>query len=377
MTGAGRPAPATQLLGHLFGFVGAVRRGGVRVPADRVAELVRALSVLGPGELYWAGRLTLCASPDDVARYDAVWRELGRRVDGPGGPRLRMPAARRVSALFGVDSHRPAGPDQDPGGRPLAVATRASSGEVLRHRDLAELTGPERVEVRALLALLAPATPLRPARRHRRAPGGPVDRSRTVRGMLRAHGEPARLAHRRPRRRPRRLVLLLDVSGSMAPYADALLRFGFAAVRVRPNSTEVFTIGTRLTRITAALRQPDPDAALRAAGEQVPDWRGGTRLGSALTAFLRRFGHRGMARRAVVVVCSDGWECGDPAGLAAAMAWLSRLAYRVVWVTPHAARPGFAPTAAGLAAALPYVDRLVAGHSLAALTDLAAELQRG
>jgi uncharacterized protein with von Willebrand factor type A (vWA) domain len=163
----------------------------------------------------------------------------------------------------------------------------------------------------------------------------------------------------------------------MAPYADALLRFGFAAVRVRPNSTEVFTIGTRLTRITAALRQPDPDAALRAAGEQVPDWRGGTRLGSALTAFLRRFGHRGMARRAVVVVCSDGWECGDPAGLAAAMAWLSRLAYRVVWVTPHAARPGFAPTAAGLAAALPYVDRLVAGHSLAALTDLAAELQRG
>jgi hypothetical protein len=252
----------------------------------------------------------------------------------------------------------------------------ASADEVLRHRDLADLTLPERAEVRRLLALLAPATSLRVTRRRRRARTGRVDPHRTLRATLRALGEPARLARRRPRRRPRRLVLLLDVSGSMAPYADALLRFGHAAVRVRPASTEVFTLGTRLTRVTAALRLADPDAAVREAGAQVPDWRGGTRLGGTLNAYLRAFGHRGMARGALVVVCSDGWECGDAAQLGEAVGWLARLAHRVVWVTPHAGRPGFAPTAAGLAAALPHVDHLVAGHSLAAFTELVDLVRR-
>jgi hypothetical protein len=362
----------------VLGLVGALRRSGVAVAPDRVHALVRALSALGPGGLYWAGRLTLCAGPDDVARYDSVWRALTAGPEPAGPARRTSPATRRVAAPFGMDgrSGPEPGPDQGGGGQ-LALAVRASADEVLRHRDLAELTGPERAEVRALLALLAPAVPLRVARRRRRARAGSVDPSRTLRAMLRGMGEPARLARRRPRRRPRRLVLLLDVSGSMAPYADALLRFGYAAVRVRPASTEVFTIGTRLTRVTPALRQRDPDAAVRAAGALVPDWRGGTRLGTALTGFLRQYGHRGMARRAVVVVCSDGWECGDPAGLGAAVAWLSRLAHRVVWVTPHAGRPGFAPTTAGLAAALPHLDRLVAGHSLAALAELAATLRRG
>jgi hypothetical protein len=365
----------TDLLGGVHRFVRAVRQAGVVVAPDRVPQLVRALDELGPGGLYWAGRLTLCASPDDLARYDAVWRELAGRPAGAGS--ARGPATRRVAALFGVDG-APAGPEPDGQGRAeLVVAARASADEVLRHRDLAGLTGQERAEVWRLLALLAPAAPLRTARRHRRAPAGRVDPPRTLRAMLRGLGEPARLARHRPRRRPRRLVLLLDVSGSMSPYAEALLRFGFAAVRVRPASTEVFTIGTRLTRITPALRLRDPEAAVRAAGAQVPDWRGGTRLGAALTGYLRAFGHRGMARRAVVVVCSDGWECGDPAQLAAAMAWLARLAHRVVWVTPHAARPGFAPTAAGLAAALPYLDRLVAGHSLAALAALVELIRRG
>jgi len=371
VTGPGDPAAG------VLGFVGAVRSAGVPVPPDRVHAMVRAVTELGPGGLYWAGRLTLCASPDDTARYDAVWRALTAGPDPPGRRPPPAPTARRVAAPFGVDGQPGRPPDPGPAGGELAVAARASAEEVLRHRDLATLTGPERAEVRALLALLAPAVPLRVARRRRRAPAGSVDPSRTFRAMLRGLGEPARLARRRPRRRPRRLVLLLDVSGSMAPYADALLRFGYAAVRVRPASTEVFTIGTRLTRVTPALRQPDPDAAVRAAGALVPDWRGGTRLGAALTAYLREFGHRGMARRAVVVVCSDGWETGEPAGLAAAMAWLARLAHRVVWVTPHAGRPGFAPTTAGLAAALPYVDQLVAGHSLAALADLAAALRRG
>lgn len=307
----------------VLGFVQTVRRAGVVVAPDRVHQLVRALAALGPGELYWAGRLTLCAGPDDLRRYDAVWRGLA------GEPAGTTRTPRRAAALFGVDG---GGTGTGSGAPELAVAARASAHEVLRHRDLAELTEPERAEVRRLLALLAPAVPLRPTRRFRRAPAGRVDPPRTLRAMLRGLGEPARLARRRRRHRPRRLVLLLDVSGSMGGYADALLRFGYAAVRARPAGTEVFTIGTRLTRLTPALRLPDLDIAVRTAGAQVPDWRGGTRLGEALTAYLRGFGHRGMARRAVVVVCSDGWECGDPAALGAAMAWLSRLAHRVLWV---------------------------------------------
>jgi hypothetical protein len=360
------------MLERVHGFVTVVRQAGVPVAPDRVPSLLSALDALGPDGLYWAGRLTLCGGPEDIRRYDQAWRALTgqRRADRRAQPPVPF-AQRGVVAPFTGGAAGPATGDE------LAVAARASAAERLRHRDLAGLTEAERAEVRRLLALLAPATPVRSSRRHRRAPGGRVDPRRTLRAMLRGLGEPARLARRRPARRPRRLVLLLDVSGSMAPYADALLRFGFAAVRVRPASTEVFTIGTRLTRITPALRRSDPDAAVREAGALVPDWRGGTRLGSALSAFLREFGHRGMARRAVVVVCSDGWETGDPARLGAAMGWLSRLAHRVVWVSPHAARPGFAPAVGGLAAALPHLDRLVAGHSLGALAELADVIRQG
>lgn len=188
--------------------------------------------------------------------------------------------------------------------------------------------------------------------------------------MLRAGGEPLRLARRTRRVRSRRLVLLIDVSGSMAPYADALLRFAHAAVRRRPRSTEVFTVGTRLTRVTRALRARDPDVALAHAGRAIPDWRGGTRLGETLRAFLDRWGQRGTARQAVVVLASDGWERGDPALLGEQLARLSRLAYRVVWVNPHAGRVGYQPLTGGMVAALPHLDAFVAGHSLAALTEL-------
>jgi uncharacterized protein with von Willebrand factor type A (vWA) domain len=184
------------------------------------------------------------------------------------------------------------------------------------------------------------------------------------------------LRRRRRRDKPRRLVLLLDVSGSMTPYADALLRFGHAAVRRRPTQTEVFTMGTRLTRVTRGLRHRDPDAALRAAGEAIPDWHGGTRLADSLRVFLDRWGQRGTARGAVVVVCSDGWERGDPAALAQQLDRLTRLAYRLVWVNPHRGKAGYAPLAGGMAAALPYLDDFVAGHSVAALEELVEVIAR-
>jgi uncharacterized protein with von Willebrand factor type A (vWA) domain len=221
-----------------------------------------------------------------------------------------------------------------------------------------------------MLALLAPRVGRRRTRRYGPARNGRVDLERTVRRMLRQGGEPTRLAHRARRRKPRRLVVLADVSGSMEPYADAVLRFAHAAVRSAPFNTEVFTLGTRLTRITRELRARDPDAALRAAAAAIPDWSGGTRLGDAVKVFLDHWGQRGVARGAVVVLCSDGWERGDPTLLGAQAQRLARLAHAVIWVNPHKGKPGYEPITGGMVAALPHIDHLVAGHSLAALERL-------
>jgi uncharacterized protein with von Willebrand factor type A (vWA) domain len=359
------------MLAELDRLVAAVRAAGLPVGTDRLAAMYRALDAAGLDRLYWAGRLTLCGSPDDVARYDAAFAAFGGTVEGPAAGTAwqvrRLPERTLFRAGAGRDREAPA--EGDPG-----LAVRAGDEEVLRHRDLATLSEVERREAVRLLVLAARVRPERPGRRYRPWHRGPVDRRRTLRSMLRAGGEPRRLEHRARRPRPRRLVLLIDVSGSMSPYADALLRLAHALVRQRPRWTEVYTLGTRLTRVTPALRTRDPETALRIAGQSIPDWRGGTRLADTLTAFLRRDGHRSAARRAVVVLFSDGWERGDPAPLGAAAAHLRRLAYRLVWVSPHVARPGFAPTAGGLAAVLPHVDALVAGHSVAAIEALLQEV---
>jgi uncharacterized protein len=365
---------AGELIGVLVGFARTLRNAGVQATGERVEAMVAAvdaLDVTRPEDAYWAGRLTLCGEPDDLPVYDAAFAAyFGGRT--PAAAVASVPARRRAVALFAASESGDGA--AEPGNDDLAVA--ASPAEVLRRRDLAVLSAAERAEVRRLVALLAPATAARPSRRRRPARAGEVDPHRTVRRMLRHLGEPARLARRERRDKPRRLVLLLDVSGSMAPYADSLLRFAHAAVRRRPTLTEAFTLGTRLTRVTRALRHRDPDGALRAAGEAIPDWHGGTRLADSLKAFLDRWGQRGTARGAVVVLFSDGWERGDPALLAAQMSRLSRLAHRVVWVNPHRGKPGYEPLVAGMAAALPYLDDFVAGHSLVALEELVRVISR-
>jgi uncharacterized protein with von Willebrand factor type A (vWA) domain len=193
---------------------------------------------------------------------------------------------------------------------------------------------------------------------------------------MQAAGEPAALQRHAPRSRPRPVVLLVDVSGSMERYAGALLRFSHAASRRGTARTEVFALGTRLTRLTRELSLRDPDAAMAAVAAAVPDAGGGTRLGVLLKEFLDKWGQRGTARGAVVVVLSDGWERGDVAVLGEQVARLQRLAHRVVWANPRKAAPGFAPLAAGMAAALPHIDDFVEGHSLAALEHL-ADVVRG
>jgi uncharacterized protein with von Willebrand factor type A (vWA) domain len=356
----------------VVGFARTLRSAGVDVTTDRVQAMVGALDhldVTRADHVYWAGRLTLCAGPDDIRRYDQVFAAC---FHGERPAVHRAPTVAVVAVGLGGRSATDARSNDI---TRHGVALSAGDREVLRHRDLAQLTRAERDEVRRLLAQLEPVGPPRRSRRFGPARRGPIDAHRTVRHLLRGDGEPARLLRHAHRRRPRRLVLLVDISGSMAPYADALLRFAHVAARRRVG-TEVFTIGTRLTRISRELRDRDADLALAAASRAVFDWSGGTRLGELLRAFLDRWGQRGMARGTVVVFASDGWERGDPQVLAEQMARLRRLAHRVVWVNPHRGKPGFAPLTAGMAAALPYVDEFVSGHSLAAYEELAAVLSR-
>jgi uncharacterized protein with von Willebrand factor type A (vWA) domain len=267
--------------------------------------------------------------------------------------------------------------DDAPGDADPHLRVRFSRAEVLRHRDFAEYTPGEHAEARRLMSDLRLVSALRPSRRQRPTPraSGSTDLRRTVRRSLRAGGEATPRAFRTDSSRPRRIVLLCDVSGSMEPYARALLRFLHVAV-VGRGRVEAFALGTRLTRITRELSSRDPDAALGSAAARVLDWSGGTRLGEGLRAFNDRWGVRGMARGAIVVILSDGWDRGEPDLLAREMARLTLVAHRIVWVNPLKSSPEYAPLARGMAAALPYVDDFVEGHSLGALEELVAVLAR-
>jgi uncharacterized protein with von Willebrand factor type A (vWA) domain len=254
---------------------------------------------------------------------------------------------------------------------PLALA---SHRERLSERSFAALQPDELAQLRRLMAQLVLATPLRRSRRARRGRRGEhIDLRRTIRASLRTGGDPVRHARRRRRTRPRRLVLLCDISGSMEPYARAYLQFLQCAAGGGAQA-EAFVFATRLTRLTRALRWRNPEAAIRRAAHAAPDWSGGTRIGAALKAFNARYGRRGLARGAIVVVLSDGWEGGDPALVGQEMERLARLAHRIVWVNPRAAAAGFEPVTGGMIAALPYVDALHSGHSLAALEAVAVAI---
>jgi hypothetical protein len=363
----GRFAHAADEL--LLGFTRALRASGVPVTMDRAQSFLAAVAVVGLEDrkaTYWAGRATLCSGPDDLDRYDQVFSAWFLGDETPTGRRPAEPRPPQTQAAL-----------EDPGGEGTSEAdddplrARASDVEVLRHRDIAEMSANERARLALMFDLLRPRSPRR--RAHRRSPWhrGDIDADRTLRRTLQRMGEPAEIAWRRRTTRPRRVVLLVDVSGSMSPYADSLLRLAHRYVAsTNPGLTEVFTVGTRLTRITRALRVRDADQAIIAAGRTVPDWSGGTRLGETLQIFLDRWGQRGCARGAVVVVFSDGWERGDTALLAHQMRRLHGLAHRVVWVNPHVGKAGYQPVQQGIVAALDHVDHFVAGHSLATFAEL-------
>jgi hypothetical protein len=374
----------------------ALRAAGLPVTPERSATFARAAALVGDGDrsrLYWAARVSFVTSRAQVDDFDRVFAAV---VDGmadpadavrgdpgaPAVPRPRRPrdGAREAPGETAAGAGRPggaspAGEGVAGEGRSVLVGLRAAGASELAGARLDELDDAELALVARLLRGLAAAPPPRRARRTRRSPhGGHLDVHATLRAARRTGGDPVRRLHRRRRLRPRPLVALLDVSGSMAPFARAyLLLLEGAALGAR---AETFVFATRLTRVTRPLREGRAGAALARASAAAPDWAGGTHIGEALRAFNDGFGRRGMARDAVVVVLSDGWERGDPALLGREMERLARLAYRVVWVNPRAAAPGFEPVTGGMAAALPHVDDLVSGHSVAALDAVVAAIGR-
>jgi len=362
------PAPEQAVVG----FVRALRAEGIAAPVGSTlafAEALAALDVNRRDDLYWAGRATLVSRPEDTPVYDRVF---ARCFDGSAELLLGVPEELTIRLALDDDSGDDEPDDGDGNAEDDGVPTisvRWSPIEVLRTRDFATYSPEEFAEARRLMADLRLAGALRSSRRHRPARRGRPDVRRTVRRALRSGGEPVQRSFVGPSTRPRRVVLLCDVSGSMEPYARALVRFLHAAV-VGRNQVEAFALGTRLTRITRELSSRDPDVAIAAAAQRVVDWSGGTRIGEGLREFNDRWGVRGMARGAVVVILSDGWDRGEPEVLAEQMARLKRVAFRVVWVNPLKATPEYAPLARGMAAALPFVDEFVEGHSLAALEDL-------
>jgi uncharacterized protein with von Willebrand factor type A (vWA) domain len=354
-------------------FTRILRGAGVDVPVGSTLAFTEALACVGLARrdhVYWSGRATLVKRPEDIVAFDhafeAFWGSLA--VDGDAdadAPREEVLVAFDATDDVGADTEEP-----EPTDVPV-LGVRWSPTEVLRQRDFAAYSPAEFAEARRLIADLRLVGALRPSRRRKPTPRrrGAPDLRRTVRRSLRAGGEPVARAFLTASAQPRRVVMLLDVSGSMEPYARAFARFLHAAV-VGRSRVEAFAMGTRLTRITRELSSRDPDVAIRAAANRVVDWSGGTRLGDNLRRFNDNWGVRGMARGAVVVVLSDGWDRGDPEVLAEQMVRLSRVAYKVVWVNPLKASPGYAPLAQGMAAALPYVDAFVEGHSLAALEQV-------
>ncbi|HEY3882001.1 MAG TPA: VWA domain-containing protein [Trebonia sp.] len=410
----------------------ALRAAGLPAGTDRSERLARAVTVMHAatiGELHACALATMVSGPNQVDTFERVFNELF----GTGGPGARpAPAVVAPQPNMIAESAAPAGPDDgadaraaeagelppdlrgqldealaaggaaeqdaDPDGETdegtPAVRRVASVTERLRERDFAQLSPAELAQLATLMRELVIAVPPRRTRRYRaRKDGTRLDMRRTMRQAIKTGGEPVRIARRAVRSRPRRLVVLCDISGSMEPYARAILQLMYVASRSagafggggsgfsgptrdagRPR-TEVFTFATRLTRLTPYLAAASPETMLAKAAEAAPDWAGGTRIGAALREFNDRYGVRGMARGAVVLIISDGWETGDPALLGAQLARLHRVAYRIVWANPRTQSGRYRPEVGGMAAAWPYCDAVVSAHNFEALDDLLAALR--
>ena len=369
-------APFVQML---VDFGEELRRAGVPVGSGDLLAYCGAMAWLAPGDLldlYWAGRTTLVTRRDHIAVYDKVFRSFflddGGDLPDPIKLALKQSTIENQSVIE-VPATEPGrlGKDEEE----AKLGLMASDIEIWRHKSFAACTPEELAALRRIMVRTRVIPPRRRTRRTQPTPSGSrPDLRRTVRTTLRTHGEPSELFWRQRRLKMRPLVLILDVSGSMSDYSRNLLQFAYSTRRAT-SRVEVFCFGTRLTRITRSLEKRRPDDALDDAARSVFDWEGGTRIGHAIDTFVREWGRRGMSRGAIVVICSDGLDRGDPALLAGAMERLSRLSHKVVWMNPHKGdETDFRPTTLGMMVAAPFVDLVLSGHDLASLEELAERL---
>ncbi len=365
----------------LVGFGRELRDRGLPVGTNRILTFCRGAAALAPldrNTLYWTGRTSLIAHPDHVAVYDKVFeayfsskllKHLSSMFSGilPSHPKELQADA----AALGADQPDAGSAADD---RIEIMRLIASEAEVLKTKSFEQFTDDERRRADRLIRQLAVSLPIRRSRRRRRASkGSHFDLRRTLRSSLRTQGEPLQRAWLSRRDVARPLVLVLDVSGSMAPYARALMQFGYAAMS-SGERVEVFCFGTRLTRVTRSLRTTDPDRALADVARRVHDWEGGTRIGESLKVLTDNYSQAAALKGAVVVLCSDGLERGDPLLLASQMSRLHRIAHELVWVNPLKGTTDYEPLARGMAAALPHVDRFLSAHNVKSLEELCDSL---
>ena len=391
-----RPSGLAEIVatfGHLL------HHAGVPITPERSARFGAAVVLASPqlvDELYWIGRVTLLTAHDQVEVYDRAFQQIFRgiidiadfRGDSSAPP---PPSAAPSNEKLPSDPNRegesksgPRGTSATPGPTATSdddedepsILAAVSDEERLASKEFAACTEEELALIRRLVEQLPLVPPMRRGRRLRRhRAGSRLDIRSTLRRAHRTMGDPVELITRRRKERPRRIVLIADVSGSMEPYARVYLHLMRGAVQAL--HAEAFVFATRLTRLTRSLAASQPDIAYRKATKATPDWSGGTRIGRALHEFIDEHGRRGMARGAVIVIVSDGWEIDDPAVIGEAMARLSRLAHRVIWVNPRKAALSYEPLVGGMAAALPYIDTFVPGHSIDALEEVLDAIRLG
>ncbi len=403
MTGSRAPVPdpladfdGVFFLKNAVLFTRALRSGGVPTDLRGALDFARALTLVDIGDrtqVHAAGSTIFCRRHADLAVYDAVFDQFWRRHEARIAPLAPTEGARRERAKEpngavtaestaerqGRRAGRPAqaepsreGEDDEEIGEGRVVSPRAFSiAEVFAHREFDRMTASELHDAERLIDLLRPRLETRLTRRYEHHPHG---RRLAPRAMFRRNlatgGDMVDWVWRRRVRRPRTIVVLCDVSGSMERHARILLRFVQALSRAPGVRTESFVFGTRLTRITHELRGRDPDLAIGRVSETVTDWSGGTRIGESLRTFNLRWARRVLRSSGVVMVVSDGWDRGDPALVGVETARLQRNCHRLIWLNPLAGGDGYQPLAAGMAAAYPFVDDFLPIHNLASLERL-------
>ena len=368
------------LTGVLVGFARELRSAGLTVGTGDVLTYFAAMTPLDPTDLvdlYWAGRAALLSRHEDQGVYDRVFRTYFLGADAAARSQLLLTAqsVAEAEAALVMPGTEP-GPEEDEE-RPV-LGWMASGVDALKHRSFTACTPGELAALRRIMTRMRLTPPRRRTRRTRTsqaARGTDPDPRATIRASMRMHGEPpGRLFFSERKTKLRPLILILDVSGSMADYSRHLLQFAHTA-RQAAARVEVFCFGTRLTRITRELAHQRVDAALEEAARTVVDWDGGTRIGQSLDTFVRKWARGGLCRGGVVVICSDGLDRGDPEVLAKAMERLDRLCHRIVWLNPHKGdNRDFRPSTLGMMVAAPHIDLLLSGHDLASLEELAGTL---